>query len=254
MMKLARVLLAAVALLSISGGVGDARAEGVVPVEGIWSGATGAGLPVSFEVKEGQVVNARFSFRWGFCESFESAEPKSVGIDSSGHWKYLDTRGPWMEGTFGRPDRVEGVVVAPERSLPGCPLAEVAFQAAPGEPDPAAKPQVRAIFERLTGALAIRPRRILPFESFPFEPNDFYLYALSWQSFGGSVARATGRAYTRSYLEDRDGSEVKRPSVTLRLSHLVRRGNSLVYARLQYVLRGPVANGFARRRSVSMIR
>jgi hypothetical protein len=254
MMKLVGILLAAVALISTPGALSDALAESVVPVEGRWSGATEAGQPVSFEVKEGQVVNARFRFRWGFCETFESAEPKSVGIDPSGHWKYLDTRGPWMEGTFGGVDHLEGVVVAPERSFPSCPEAEVSFQAAPGEPGSAGKPTVRAVFDRVTGALAKRPHEIVPFESFPFERNPFYLYALRWKSFGGSVARATGRAYTRRDFEYRDGSEVKRRRVTLRLSHLVRIGDNLVYARLQYVLRGPVANGFTRRRSVLMFR
>jgi hypothetical protein len=50
-----------------------ARAEGVAPVEGKWHATTSAGLPISFEVSSGQLLNARFRFRWGFCGSFESA-------------------------------------------------------------------------------------------------------------------------------------------------------------------------------------
>lgn len=238
--------MAAVALLSMSGGAGDARAAGVVPVEGIWTGETQAGLPVSFEVKEGQVVNARFRFRWGFCETFDSAEPKSTPIDASGSWKYLDIHGPWMQGTFAAPDRVSGTVVAPSRSTPGCPLSEVTFVAAPGAPAPVAEPKVRVVVEPVTGALAERPSKISPYEKFEFEAtSDLYFYALEWQSFGGPVARATGRGYTRWYFLN-GGKEVKRPHVTLRLSRLVRRGANLVYTRLHFAFDGSVSPHFPR--------
>lgn len=45
-------------------GVTAARAEGIVPVEGGWVARTSVGLTVSFEVREGNVLNAHFRFKW----------------------------------------------------------------------------------------------------------------------------------------------------------------------------------------------
>ncbi len=110
-----------------------AAAEGVVPVEGKWHATTSAGLPIAFEVSGGQLLNARFRFRWGFCGSFESATTAGVPIELDGHWKYVDSRGPFAEGAFVAPDRAEGTVVAPSRQLPGCPETKATFVATPGE-------------------------------------------------------------------------------------------------------------------------
>jgi hypothetical protein len=245
-MKFVAALLCAVSLAF--GVTAAAAAEGVTPVEGRWSATTSAGLPVSFEVREGQAVDARFKFHWGFCGVFESALPMSVGIDPTGHWKYLDSRGPWVEGTFLAPDRAEGLVVAPSRELPGCPRTEATYIAAPGEPAPTEKPDVLVEDNVVTGHLAKRPHKIV------LSANEsFYLYAVRWQSFGGSVARATATTYTRNGCRTCRHRDVERPRVTLKLTGLRRRGNDLIYARLHFVLHGPIPAGFARRGSQSML-
>jgi hypothetical protein len=41
---------------------------------------------VSFEVHEGVVENARFTFAWGFCGVFESAVQHSAPIEADGSW------------------------------------------------------------------------------------------------------------------------------------------------------------------------
>jgi hypothetical protein len=239
------VFLCALCLAWVAAG---AEADVATPVEGPWSATTAAGLPVSFEVKEGQVVNARFTFRWGFCGVFESDEPMSVPIDPAGHWKYLDNRGPWIEGDFVAPDQVEGTVVAPSRELPGCPKTETNFVASPGEATPPSKPEVRAVDDVSNRQLAKRPHKIV------LSGNDsFYFYRLKWQSFGGRVARATGTAYTRTGCVGCPREEVKRPRVTLRLTHLVRRGPFRIYARLHFVLHGPIPRYFPHRGSERML-
>ena len=58
--------------------VASAAGDGVVPVEGPWHGKTSAGLPVQFEVKEGQVANVRFRFRWGFCGTYTTQTPPAA--------------------------------------------------------------------------------------------------------------------------------------------------------------------------------
>ena len=57
-------------------GVTAVRAEGIVPVEGGWVARTSVDQPVSFEVKEGNVLDAHFGFKWGFCGTYESHLPK----------------------------------------------------------------------------------------------------------------------------------------------------------------------------------
>jgi hypothetical protein len=228
-------------------GVGSARAEGVVPVEGSWTATTAAGLPVSFEVRGGQVANARFKFRWGFCGVFESAERLSVPIDAAGHWKYPDPRGPWIEATFLAADRAEGTVTAPSRMLPGCPQTEAAFAAAPGEPAPLPQPEARVRDSVAGGRLAKRPHRIVLAAD-----GSFYLRAIRWQSFGRPVARATASAYARSGCATCPGREARRPRARLRLTDLTPHGEYRIYARLRYLLLGPLPAGFARRGSLSL--
>lgn len=245
-MKAAAALLSALALVCCAASV---RAEGAVPVEGRWTGRTSAALPVSFEVKEGQIVEARFRFHWGYCGTFESAlgmRSVETTIDANGHWKYIDSRGPFMEGTFVAPDRVEGAVIAPPRSFPSCPSSEATFQAVPGELPPPGEAGVLAVRSVVSGALARRPHKVDPEEG-----NQFYFYAIQWQSFGGPVARATARAYTRGCCGPNE--EVKRPRATLRLTHLTRRGDNRVYARLHYVLHGPLVPYPERRGSLPML-
>ncbi|MGB7589200.1 MAG: hypothetical protein WBM00_10885 [Solirubrobacterales bacterium] len=128
-----RRVVALSCVLVLAGAAPAAGAEDVAPIEGKWHATTSAGLPISFEVSGGQLINARFRFRWGFCGSFESAIRAGVPIEPNGHWKYVDPRGPFAEGAFVASDRAEGTVVAPSRELPGCPETKATFVAAPGE-------------------------------------------------------------------------------------------------------------------------
>lgn len=225
------------ALLAVAAAAPVARAEGVVPVEGGWHATTSASLPIAFDVSDGQVVDARFRFRWGFCGSFESAIESSVPIEPSGHWKYTDPRGPYAEGTFVAPDRAEGVVVAPSRELPGCPETRATFTAMPGE----------APFERAEAVVRsdVRSRRLSANPRTMVLSRDARLrfYALHWHGFGEAVAHATGRARLRC---DCHGHRVARPRVTVTLDSLTQQGEYRVYLHLRYTIHGPVPHGFAR--------
>jgi hypothetical protein len=118
-------------------GIATASARGAeAPVEGAWGARTSAALPVTFEVHEGRVENAHFTFLWGFCGGFESALANVDPVDAEGRWTFLDTRGPRISATFVAPDRAEGTVEAPSRELPGCPKTEATFVARPGPVPP----------------------------------------------------------------------------------------------------------------------
>lgn len=231
------LLLGAVIALAACSASTARAAEGIVPVEGSWVATTSAGLPVSFEVKEGSVRNAHFRFKWGFCGTYESHLSNTDPIDSAGHWSFVDARGQTIEGTFVAPDRVEGTVEALERELPGCPHTRATFVAMPGEAPPFVKPQTFAVQNTNSGHLARRPREIVLARH-----GSFRFYDLSWQSFGGHVAHATGRAYIRR------GKRVWRPQAAVRLSFEIEDGpDKRIYATVRWVLRGPVPPGFARR-------
>jgi hypothetical protein len=216
-----------------------AGAEGVVPVEGRWHATTSAGLPISFEVSGGQLLNARFRFRWGFCGSFESAIKASVPIEPNGHWKYVDSRGPFAEGTFVAPDRAEGTVVAPSRQLPGCPETKATFVATPGE----------APFERAEAVVRnnVRTRHFSasPRTMILSRDGHFRLYSLRWHSFGKPVARATGRAFLRRGCRGCPDREVTHPHVSVLLNNLTQQGDYRVYLHLRYTIHGRVPRGFA---------
>jgi hypothetical protein len=216
-----------------------AGAEGVVPVEGKWHATTSAGLPISFEVSGGKLLNARFRFRWGFCGSFESAIKTGVPIEPNGHWKYVDSRGPFAEGTFVAPDRAEGTVVAPSRELPGCPETKATFVATPGE----------APFERAEAVVRnnVRTRHFSasPRTMILSRDGHFRLYSLRWHSFGEPVARATGRAFLRRGCPGCPDREVTRPHVSVFLSNLTQQGDYRVYLHLRYTIHGRVPRGFA---------
>lgn len=193
-------------LLFLAGGVAGARAEAIVPVEGGWVATTSAGLPVSFEVEEGNVLNAHFRFRWGFCGVFESHLSNTDPIDAHGHWSFEDSRGQTIEATFVAADRAEGTVVAVERTLPGCPRTEATFVAAPGEIPPDVKPKVRAVRNANTGRTAKRPRKIVLGKH-----GSFGFYGLRWKSFGArghtrSARPRSARASTRGARALRCGS------------------------------------------------
>jgi hypothetical protein len=236
-----RGVAALTCVLVLACGATGAGAEGIVLVEGKWHATTSAGLPVGFEVGGGQVVNPRFRFRWGFCGSFETASKASVPIEPDGHWKYVDSRGPWIEGAFVAPDRVEGTVTAPSRNLPGCPETDASFVATPGE---AAFERAEAIVQDNVRARHFSPR---PRTMVLKRNGSFRLYALRWRGFGEPVARATGRAYLRRGCRRCRGREVRRPRVTVLLNNLVQQGDYRVYLHLRYTLHGPVPRGFEHR-------
>lgn len=224
-------------MLALACGVAAARAEAIVPVEGGWVATTSAGLPVSFKVKEGNVLNAHFRFKWGFCGTFESHLPNTDPIDADGHWSFEDPRGQTIEATFVAADRAEGTVVAVERELPGCPHTEATFLAAPGEVPPFVKPQVFAVQNTNTGHLARRPHKIVLGRH-----GSFSFHALKWKSFGARRAYATGKA------EIRRGRRQWSPRAAVLLSFLIEDGpDKRIYSILRYVLRGSVPHGFAHR-------
>jgi len=154
------VSVVVVVLLIAAGAAAGAHAEGVAPLEGSWKGETSASLPVYFGVVAGRVVNTRFSFRWGFCGTYQSHDPSAdLEVDPNGHWEYDDPRGQTLEGTFVAPDRVEGKVISVERELPGCPRTEATFTATPIPPNPENIAAARAGIEALPFEIHLRAAR-----------------------------------------------------------------------------------------------
>jgi hypothetical protein len=234
-----RVASAMLCLLVLACGASVARAEGIVPVEGGWVATTSAGLPVSFEVREGNVLNAHFRFKWGFCGTYESHLPNTDPIDADGHWSFFDSRGQTIEGTFVAADRVEGTVDAAERELPGCPHTRASFVAAPGELPPYVKPRVFAVQNAKTGRISRRPHEIVLGLG---RHGSLSFHGLRWRSFGGRKAYAIGKA------EIRRGGREWNPRASLRLSFLVEDGpDKRIYSVVRYVLHGSVPRGVAHR-------
>jgi hypothetical protein len=235
-----RWLAALTCALALGCGAATTAADGVVPVEGPWHAKTSAGLPVSFEVSPGKVVNPRFRFKWGFCGTFESEPGPPVPIEPNGHWKHVEGQGPFIEATFVAPDRAEGTVTAPSRELPGCPETHATFVAEPG-----AVPFEEAESVVLANA---RSRHLVhkPVQMILKRDGSFGAYGLRWRGFGEPVARATGRAYIRVGCRRCANRVVRRPCVTLLLDELTQQGNYRVYLHLRYDLHGPIPHGFAR--------
>jgi hypothetical protein len=219
-------------MLTFGVAAASAGAEGVVPTEGPWHATTSVGLPVSFEVKEGQVANVHYRFKWGFCGTYSSHAGPSVSIDTGGHWKLEDGAGPYIEATFAAPDRAEGVVVAPDRMLPGCPHTEASFTAEPGS---APLPEIEAVVLATVGKhrFAKEPKTMVIKRdgSMRFE-------GLHWHRWGHESTRATGRAFIGI------GRVIRRPKVTVTLEELVEGGEQNVYLSLTYKLHGRVPPGF----------
>jgi hypothetical protein len=210
----------------------SAVGDGVVPVEGPWHGITSAGLPIQFEVKEGQVTGARFRFRWGFCGTYTTQTPPT-GVDSGGHWKAEDGATTYAEGTFTAPDRAEGVVVAPSRMTPSCPRTEAGFTAEPGAA-PFQEPEAVVLavvgkhkYGRTPKTIVLKRDGSMRFER------------LRWHGWGEEVTKATGRAFIGV------GRVIRRPKVTVTLSELVEGGEQKVYLVLAYRLHGKVPPGFS---------
>jgi hypothetical protein len=233
-------MVALTCALVLGCGAAVARADGVVPVEGPWHATTSAGLPISFEVSKGQLVNARFRFKWGFCGSFESATGGSTPIEPNGHWKYLDSRGPFVEGTFVAPDRAEGTVTAPSRMLPGCPETHATFVAEPGATPFDQAPAVVMVDVR-TRALVEAPKSMVLKRDGSIE-----FAKLDWQGFGEAVARASGRATLRRGCRRCRNRVIKHPRVSVRLNELTQQGDYRVYLHVSYDFHGPIPRGFSR--------
>lgn len=218
----------------------SAKAEGIAPVEGGWVAITSVGLPVSFEVKEGNVLNAHFGFNWGYCGAYESSLPNTDPIDGSGHWSFDDPRGQTIKATFVAPDRAEGTVVAVERELPSCPHTHATFIAAPGDVPPYVKPQIFTVQNTYTGHLSRHPSEIILAKN-----ASFAFYGLQWKGYGKPKAYAAGWAGIHR------GQRRWRPRASVRLSSLVEdEPGKWVYSRLRYVLHGPVPSGFGHQGSL----
>ena len=214
-------------------------AAAVVPAEGPWHGTTSAGLPVTFEVAAGQIVDPRFGFKWGFCGAFNS-EPGllPVAMGPEGHWKVQDARGPYVEASFVTAGRAEGAVLAPGRMTPGCPGTRATFVAEPGYvpyPEPESVVPIR---------VGKSPLEHEPTHISLRRDGSLRLYDLDWVGFGEESATATGRAYMRS------GRVVLRPRVTVTLLELVEEAKFSVYEEVEYVIHGRVPPGFHRKGSV----
>lgn len=91
------------------------------------------------------------------------------------------------------------------------------------------------------------PAQVRPHEILLAEDGTLSLYAIHYESYGGAVAKATGRGYTRGCTPDCAQGTVLRPQATIRLSQLIRCEGKLIYGRLRYTLTGPIPSGFKRR-------
>jgi hypothetical protein len=74
----------------------------------------------------------------------------------------------------------------------------------------------------------------------------FALTGIKYESYGGPVAKATGRAYLRGCTPDCARGKVYRPAATLRLESQARCGGKTIYSKLFYRLAGPLPAGFRR--------
>jgi hypothetical protein len=203
----------------------------VAPVEGPWHGKTSAGLPIRFEVKDGQVTGARFRFRWGFCGTYTTQTPPTA-IDPGGHWKAEDSATTYAEGTFTAPDRAEGVVVAPGRMTPGCPRTQATFTAEPGAA-PFKEPEAVVLAVVGKHKYAHAPKTIVLKRD-----GSMRLEKLHWRGWGEETAKATGHAFIKV------GRVIRRPRVSVTLDELVEGGEQNVYLILEYKLHGRVPSGF----------
>jgi hypothetical protein len=223
---------ASICALVLVAAAASAGAEGVIPVEGPWHATTSAGLPVTFEVKAGQVVAPRFQFNWGYCGTMSAAVGQPVPIEPGGHWKY-EQGGPYIEATFVAPDRAEGVVVAPSRMTPSCGETRATFVAKPGNVPFPKSESVVPVGVGEAGNWVHAPKQMSLRSD-----GSIRFYDLHWHGFGRPTARANGRAYLRS------GAVVRRPKVTVWLTYPLEEEGFDVYETLRYAIHGRVPNGF----------
>lgn len=77
--------------------------------------------------------------------------------------------------------------------------------------------------------------------------GSFGVQALEWGTYGGAVARATGRGYLNDCDPNCAAGEITHPPAKLTLSKVVDCDGTPIYARLRYALSGPLPDGFPRR-------
>jgi hypothetical protein len=228
-------LLGSALVLATSAAV--ARAESVVPVQGPWAGVSSVGLPLSFKVEGANVVDAHFSFNWGFCGVFESALSNTDPIDTEGNWSFIDGRGSSIEGTFASPERVEGTVKAVSRELPGCPATHASFLAVPGEVPPPAPLQYYTVMDTESGH-----QRRLPQEIYLGRFVSFVLFDMKWVDYGQSVVHGSGMAEIRQFKHRWT------PAAKVTLRRPIPDGpGKRVYSRLSFSLSGPVPARYPRK-------
>jgi hypothetical protein len=75
----------------------------------------------------------------------------------------------------------------------------------------------------------------------------FTVIGISYQSYGGPLATATGQAYVRGCTPNCAEGKEYRPTATLRLSDQIQCRGVTIYSRLRYVLNGPLPPEFRRR-------
>jgi hypothetical protein len=220
---------------------GSPAADPVLPIVGPWHATTSAGLPVEFDVVAGEVLDPRWRFKWGFCGSFENSARATVSIEADGHWKFTDSRGPWIEGTFVAPDRLEGTVTAPPRQLPGCPETQATFVAEPG---------ATGSFEQAEAVVRsnVATRRLVhePAAMRLRRDGSLRFYEIDWESFGEGAARGVGKAFLRQGCHRCRDKVVRRPKVVVYLNQLTQQGDHRVYLHLYYRFVGSIPPGFGR--------
>ena len=74
----------------------------------------------------------------------------------------------------------------------------------------------------------------------------FAIIGISYQSYSGPLATATGQAYVHGCTPNCAEGKEYRPAATLRLSDQIQCRGVTIYSRLRYVLKGPLPSGFRR--------
>jgi hypothetical protein len=74
-----------------------------------------------------------------------------------------------------------------------------------------------------------------------------------WQSYGGAVAEASGRAFANDCIPYCAAGHLFKPRAKLKLSKIVQCQGRPVYARLRYRLAGELPKGLPRRGGFPML-
>jgi hypothetical protein len=229
-----RSLALASLILALLAAPAAARADGVVPVEGRWSGRTTDGLVITFLVENGTVGFLDVGIRQTVCgvEVLHLVDP--VPIEPDGHWLLELYPGLDVQGTFDAAGHVSGKITVPGRSTPSCGKDLATFTARPGS-EPPPPPPLR--INDGTGKVTRRP----PARISASRDGSFYFYGLHWSvKAHGTHVRATGRAYIH-----RKGVEI-RPQVEIHFTFMEDFPRFRAYRDLTYELRGPLPPGIER--------